>query len=124
MAKSKYYQFGDINFKCYFTKAGHGYEVGFNHGNKTYFVGNFVHEWEAKKWWQQMNKEVSSFCKHHEFVPSASSVWYCKYLESSLYKSYYKWLDKCFSKYSKEYSAATNKYSKKYKSYERKFFAA
>ena len=122
MTKSKNYHFGTMTFKPYFKKVGVGYEVGVTYQNKTVFVGNFVHEKEARYWWKTMHNHLRSFCSHHEFVPTASPAWYCKYLGNYLYRPYYAWLDKTFTKYTRTYSRETNKNYKQYKTYEKKYF--
>lgn len=121
MTKNKTYKFGDLTFKAYCKPAGHGWEVGFTYCGKPVFVGNFVHSHEAKQWWSKMCHHMTYFCKHHDYVPTASPTWYCKYFGNYMYKAYYTWLDKCFTKYTRTYTNATKNDYKKYKHFEKNY---
>lgn len=124
MTKMKNFKFGKMTFKAYCKPAGNGFEVGFTYLGKPVFVGNFIHRNEATKWWALMNTSAQNFCRNHEFVPTASPTWYSKYLGHMLYKNYYLFLDKQFSKYQKTYSAKTFQFAKQYKKIENRFYAA
>lgn len=117
------YKFGPMHFKTYFKSVGHGYEVGVTHSGKTVFVGNFVHMHEAKQWFKVMQGHLNTFCKSHDFVPTASESWYCKFLGAYLYKPYYAWLDKAFAKHTKTYTKEYFKGVKQYKGFEKAYWA-
>jgi hypothetical protein len=117
----KTYEFGDLTFKPYFKAVGHGFEVGVICRNKTVFVGNFVHQHEARQWWTMMHKHLHSFIRQHDFVPTASATWYCKYLGSYLSTPYYAWLDKTFAKYNHTFSKEMSKGWKQYKTFEKQY---
>jgi len=120
--KFKNYKFGQMTFKSYFKAAGQGYEVGVTYQGKNVFVGNFVHLTEARQWWTLMHKHMRSFVAQHEFVPTASTGWYLKFLGNFLYKPYYGWLDKTFAKYQKSYSKDFFRDNRKYKMLEKNYF--
>ena len=122
MIKNKNYKFGQLTFKSYCKNVGQGFEVGVTCQGKHVFIGNFVHDVEAQQWWKIMHTHLQSFCKHHDFVPTASVSWYCKYLGACLYKPYYGWLDKTFAKYTRTYTIQANKNYKQYKNFEKSYF--
>jgi hypothetical protein len=122
MTKFKTYKFGTMTFKQYFKPVGHGFEVGFIYGGKPVFVGNFIHAKEANQWWTKMSSELKFFFNKHEFVPTASTVWYNKYISNYLYKSYYAWLDKCFDKYNRSFTKATGADFKRYQAFEKNYY--
>lgn len=121
--KPKYsmHNFGDLEFKCYYKPAGHGYEIGVMCAGKPLFVGNFVHPEEANTWWKKMNMEIKNFTHNYEYYYSASPSWYCQFFTNKMYSSYYMWLDQCFMKYTQTYKKAFSKHQKTYKKFERHY---
>lgn len=122
--KTKNYKFGFMTFKCFMRPAGNGWEVGMTYQGKTVFYGNFVHKPEATQWWKMMNTNMTHFMKTHEFYPTASENWYCKFIGNYMYKHYYMWLDKTFNKYTREYKKATTTDFKNYKKFEKYYYQA
>lgn len=114
MTKTKTYKYGPHTFKSYFKPVGNGWEVGFTHGNRTYWVGNFVHKAEATKWWGMFNKEIMTFSKRFNFTQQMPFSWYCNFLSNHMYTCYYTWLDKMFNKHETTFKKA---YSKDFKRY-------
>lgn len=117
MTKYKAYKCGKHSFKSYFKAAGKGYEVGFTHGGRNYFVSNFVHKAEATKWWTMFNKEIASFGRKHWVNHEIPFVWYCNFLSKHLYSVYYAWLDKVLGQHSHNFKKAYNKDFKQYMSW-------
>lgn len=113
--KTKKYRYGKYAFKSYFKKAGLGYEIGFSFENKPLFVGNFIHSKEANDWWKKMNTELKTFTKRFWITDKAPKSWYKKFLQSHLYHTYYTYLDKAFTKYTRDYQKTYNQEFKKYK---------
>ena len=99
------FQSGPNKYKAYIEPAGKGYEVGFMHGKKPLFVGNFVRKTEAMEWYAKMNSEFSHFSKKFWHNPQApvGTAFYHKFVSTNLYKHYYDFLDKCFGKHTKSY---------------------
>lgn len=121
-AKNRNYEFGDMTFKCFFRPVGFGYEVGITYNSKPVFFGNFVHKSEALYWWRKMTTEMSKFCKHYDFIPTASKVWYTKFVSNHIYKTYYTFLDQWFNKHTKTYKKAAVRDLKNYKKIEKRYF--
>lgn len=112
--KTKYYKHGTHKCRAYLKPVGHGYEVGFFFGKNSVFVGNFLHKTEANKWWTKMNQEILKFTKNYWVEKNAPTAWYRKFFSHHLYNTYYKFLDKEFSKYERTFNSAFNKDKKKY----------
>ena len=122
--KSKSFKYGKQYFKTYCKSVGHGFEVGFEWDKKVLFVGNFIHQKEATKWYGILNKEVLHFSKKYWWNPEATNQFnsfYAKFFTNHLYKMYYGYLDKLFVKYNKEYSRASSRDTKKYMQYKKHF---
>lgn len=102
--KNKQYQYGPHKCRAYLKPAGKGYEVGFYFGTQPIFVGNFVHKKEATAWWTKMNAEIKKFSAKFGLAPKAPIALYKKFFGGHLYQTYYKYLDKEFSKYNKQYN--------------------
>lgn len=104
--KTKTMKYGHFRLKTYWKTAGEGFEVGFYCNNKKIFVGNFIYKFEATQWWNMMNKEIHSFTKKFAFAPKVSQTFYFKFFTNHMYKKYYLYLDKVFTRYNKTYKAA------------------
>jgi len=101
--------FGPKSLRCssYFTTAGEGWEVGFLLQGKTVFIGNFVHQKEATRWFAMLNREVTSFAKKYPVGPKFPVTFWRSFLGNHLYTSYYTFLDRLMAKHTAEYRRAT-----------------
>ncbi|MBX9768807.1 MAG: hypothetical protein K2X47_16150 [Bdellovibrionales bacterium] len=115
MTKTRNFKYYGNTFKAYCKPVGHGYEVGCTFEGKHLFVGNFVHREEANAWWTHFCGEITTFFGKYEFPYKTSSQWMTKFFGSYMYKSYYAWLDKKFTKYTKEYTKAFKQGDKTYR---------
>jgi hypothetical protein len=113
--KTKTYHYGKYTFKSYYKPVGHGWEVGFYHGQKPIFVGNFIHAYEARGWWGVMNREISKFGKKYTSGYEFPVTWFGHFLKSHLYKTYYWYLDKVFARHNRHYE---REYAKDYHKYQ------
>lgn len=104
--KSIKYQHGKYNFTSYWKNAGNGWEVGFTYGKEVIFVGNFIHQSEATQWYRIMNREIKNFSKKYTVGSKFPFAWYCNFITNHLYKCYYGYLERCFSKYNRDYRRA------------------
>ena len=119
MNKNKTYKFGRNNIKCVCRPVGHGYEVSVKWDTKTIFVGNFVHSVEANRWWGQLNREIRSFCHTYWHTGKVTTAWYCNFFSNNLYKNYYAFLDKAFTKYNRDFARAVTRDVRKYRTMKR-----
>jgi hypothetical protein len=113
--KTKTYRNGSFSCKGYCRDAGNGWEVGFYYGKKLIFVGNFIHQSEATRWYRLMNREVRTFSRRYTVGRTYPKAWFAKFLGAQLYRTYYAFLNKCFAKYSREFSRATTQNQRTYK---------
>ena len=111
-----YYKYGKHTCKAYKKTVGNGFEVGFWFGPTQIFTGNFIHAKEANAWWTKMNKEVRTFSKRYALPTSASPTFFMKFMTNHIYKAYYSFLDKEFTKYNREYTQNCLKFERKFKS--------
>ena len=118
--KQRIYKHGKFRFTAFLKAAGHGWEVGFKHGTKPIFLGNFVQKKEAVQWYVNMNKEIASFGKKYWVGPDFSMQWYQKFFSKHLYQTYYKHLDKLFGSHKKSYQRELTKELKTYKALKKK----
>ncbi len=120
MNQVKTYEFAGYTFKTYYKAVGMGYEIGLTSSGKTYFIGNFVHDKDAKKYWAFFNKQVVSFYKKFEYSDESPRDFYGKFMANFLYSEYYKFLFDIFEGYNKFYGKA---FDKDYQKYEKMFQA-
>ncbi len=114
MTQMKTYKYGDLTFKTHLKPVGQGFEVSFYCGPKPYFVGNFVHKKEAQMWWKIFNREITTFAKKYWCSDDTPHAWYCHFMSNHLYKTYYRFLDKLFTRHNVNFKKACFKDVKKY----------
>lgn len=119
--KTKNFKNGTSTYKSYLKKVGNGYEVGFFSHGKPLFVGNFIHSTEANQWFAQMKRDITKFSKKYKVGKTFPKSWYNNFLKSYLYKNYYSFLNKQFTKYNRTFNSAFKKDSTKYKKISKKW---
>ena len=115
----RHYKYGKYSCKAYKKPAGKGFEVGFTLGANEIFVGNFIHATEANAWWTKMNKEMHTFSRKYAAAPNAPMAWTTKFMSNYLYKSYYSFLDTCFTKYQRGFTQAVRKDERRYSAFKK-----
>ncbi len=113
------YKYGKYTCKAYKKPAGKGWEVGFTYAGQQIFVGNFIHAKEANAWWTLMNKEAHKFSKKYAAVPTAPTSWTTKFMSNYMYKSYYSFLDREFTKYQRGFTHAVKQDERRYTNFKR-----
>lgn len=110
------YKYGKWTCKAYKKSVGKGWEIGFMFGSTQIFVGNFIHAKEANAWWTKMNAEVNKFSKRYAIPKNASPTFFCKFMTNHMYKTYYSFLDKEFTKYNRNYTQTCKKFERQFTS--------
>ena len=113
------YKYGKYTCKAYKKACGKGWEVGFTFGGTETFVGNFIHAKEANAWWAIMNTEVTKFGKKYVATPNAPKTWTTKFLSNYMYKAYYAYLDREFTKYHRNFTHAVKQGERRYTSFKK-----
>ena len=114
MTRSKNYKTGKTTCKAYLKPVGMGWEVGFTFDSRPIFVGNFIHPTEASAWYALMNREIRGFSRRYKVGPKFPKPWYGQFLRTHLYSTYYRFLDRMFSKYQRNYRTDFNQNVRKY----------
>lgn len=117
MVTKKTFKYGKHTCKAYKKPVGKGWEVGFTLGTQPVFVGNFIHTKEANTWFAIMTAEIRKFTKRYSHASKAPTAWIKKFWSNSMYKSYYTYLDRQFTKYNSTYSRAVRKDERRFSSF-------
>lgn len=104
--KNKTYRYGTTTGKTYFKPVGQGYETGFIWGGKKVFVGNFIHHTEATRWFALMNQEIQRFGRRFTLGRRFPTSWTSRFLGNHLYRTYYGYLDRLFTRYNRTFGKA------------------
>jgi hypothetical protein len=114
MNKTHKYKSGKYQFKSYCKSVGNGFEVGFVCGSDVIFVGNFIHSLEATRWYRLMNREIKEFNRTFPVGSRFPFAWYCNFLKNTLYSCYYRYLERMFTKYNREFARAWKRDCRRY----------
>lgn len=116
---TKTYKWGKFTGKAYKKPAGNGWEVGFTTGTQAIFVGNFIHAKEATAWWTLMNQNLRKFSKRYAPTPTTPTAWYRKFLSNYVYKAYYTFLEREFTKYHRGYKKAVAQDTRRFSNFQK-----
>ncbi|MGE4108142.1 MAG: hypothetical protein AB7F66_13080 [Bacteriovoracia bacterium] len=114
LMKTKIYRNGKLVCKAYQKPAGMGWEVGFTFDGKNIFVGNFIHSSEANTWYRLMNHEVRGFSRRYKVGRTFPKSWFGNFLATHLYKTYYNYLDRVFTKYQRGFTTDFSRNVRRY----------
>jgi hypothetical protein len=112
--KTKTFSTGKISCRTYVKTVGHGWETGFVFNGRTLFVGNFIHQREATTWYATMNREISRFARKYTVGTRFPITWFANFVRNHLYKTYYQFLDRTFTRYNRTYNSAVASDIRKY----------
>ncbi len=113
------YKYGKYTCKAYKKTAGKGWEVGFTFAGHPVFVGNFIHAKEANAWFSMMDKEAHKFSKKYAAAPNAPTTWTAKFMSNCMYKAYYSYLDREFTKYQRGFTQAVKQDERRYTNFKK-----
>lgn len=108
------HKFGKYTAKAYKKTVGKGWEIGLSFAGKTIFTGNFIHAKEANAWWAMMNSETTRFFRRYAIPTGASTTFFCRFMTNYMYKMYYAFLNRQFTKYNRGYAQALKKDERRY----------
>lgn len=86
--KHKTFKSGNHFCKTYLRPEGHAFEVGFQHGKKTLFVGSFVRQADANLWYNVMNREVRKIGRRFKVGANWPTTWFEHLVTSTLRRQY------------------------------------
>lgn len=119
--RTKTYRYGKFSCKTYWKTVGNGFETCFVFNGKCIFVGNFIHSQEANRWWGIMNHEIKRFGKKYTTGHCFPVNWVGNFLSNHLYRLYYLYLDRIFSKYNHTYKKALVKDLRTFRQMKKRF---
>jgi hypothetical protein len=111
---TKTYKYGKHYCKAYKKPCGKGFEVGMTYAGQPCFVGNFIHAREATAWWTKMNYELKKFGRKYTVTQMAPATWTRRFLSNYMYKCYYTYLDREFTKYQRGFTQAVKRDVRRY----------
>ena len=119
--KTKTYRSKGVSGKTYLKPCGNGFEVGFMVNGNAVFVGNFIHTKEANLWWSLLNREIRQFSRKYSVGRTFPLSWYKHFISNHLYKTYYSFLDRIFTRYNRDFERAVSKDVRKYQQIKKKW---
>ena len=115
MTKTKLYRNRNVTGRAYLKTVGSGFEAGFILNGSPVFVGNFIHAKEANLWFNLMNRELRQFSRRYTVGQRFPLSWYTHFVRNHLYKTYYSFLDRLFTRYTKDFGRAYQRDLRRYK---------
>jgi len=120
--KTKTYRHSRVACKSYIKNVGFGWEVGFIFGSRPIFVGNFINAREAKQWYALMNREIRTFARRYTVGRTCPTAWFTHFFGSHLYRTYYNFLDRVFTKHHRTYAKAVNRDLRRYRQLSKRWY--
>ncbi len=112
--KTKVYRNKGVTGRATLKPCGNGFECAFTLNGNPVFVGNFIHAKEANLWWSLLNREIRMFSRKYSVGRTFPMSWYKHFISNHLYKTYYGFLDRLFTRYNRNFERAVTKDVRKY----------